>query len=80
MKLLAAFPQTIVRACEKNEPSIVTRFTIDLAQAFNKFYYDYRIIDEDAGQTAARLMLAKAVEATLRRGLWLIGVKAPERM
>ena len=41
-------------ASEKNEPFYVTRYLLDLAQAFNKYYYEYRIIDDNAAQTKAR--------------------------
>ena len=68
------------RACEKNEPYLITRHIIELAKAFNRFYYEHRVIDEDAEKTAARLYLAQAVKQVLKTGLWLIGVDAPDRM
>ena len=80
LKNLAAFPDIVEKACEKNEPSVVTRHMIDLAQSFNKFYYDIRIIDEDAAATAARLELCRATAQVLKTGLYLIGVGAPDRM
>lgn len=79
-RLLQSFPDTVQRACEKNEPYLITRYVIELAQAMNRFYYEHRIIDEDAAGTAARLKLAQAVKQVIRKGLWLIGVEAPERM
>ena len=57
-KLLASFPQTVVLASEKCEPFYVTRHLVELAQAFNKYYYEYRIIDENIPQTNARIALA----------------------
>lgn len=80
LKLLAAFPQTIVAASEKNEPFYVTRYLLDLAQAFNKYYYEYRIIDDNAAQTNARVALTRAVKDTLKTGLKLLGIKAPNKM
>ncbi len=66
---------------EKYEPFYVTRNITELAQAFNKYYYEHRIIDEqDTGGTNARLMLTKAVKNTIKRGLDLLGIRAPERM
>lgn len=79
-KLLYAFPETVARACEKNEPYLITRHVIELAKAMNRFYYEHRIIDEDAAKTAARLELAAAVKQVIKTGLYLIGVGAPERM
>jgi arginyl-tRNA synthetase len=79
-KLLFAFPETVKRACEKNEPYLVTRHTIELAKAMNRFYYEHRIIDEDQAGTAARLELTACVKQVIKTGLWLIGVDAPDRM
>lgn len=79
-KLLHSFPDAVLRACEKNEPYIVTRHTLEIAKAFNRFYYEHRIIDEDRQKTAARLALSSCVKQVIKTGLWLIGVEAPERM
>lgn len=67
-------------ASEKNEPFYVTRYLLDLAQAFNKYYYEYRIIDDNAAQTKARVALTQAVKDTLKTGLKLLGIKAPNKM
>ncbi len=80
LKSLASFPQTIVAASEKCEPFYVTRHLVELAQAFNKYYYEYRIIDENTEQTNARIALASAVKNTLKAGLCLLGIKAPNKM
>ena len=79
-KLLYSFPETVARACDKNEPYLITRHVIELAKAMNRFYYEHRIIDSDAGQTAARLELTTCVKQVIKTGLHLIGVGAPERM
>ena len=79
-KLLQGFPDVVRRACDKNEPYLITRHVIELAKAFNRFYYEHRVIDEDAAKTAARLALAQATKQVIKTGLWLIGVDAPERM
>ncbi len=80
LKLLASFGETIEKACQKNEPSFITRHIVNLAQAFNRFYYDIRVIDEDKNATAARLEMAAATASVLKTGLYLIGVQAPDRM
>jgi arginyl-tRNA synthetase len=79
-KLLYSFPDSVARACEKNEPYLITRHIIELAKAMNRFYYEHRIIDEDEAKTAVRLMLTACVKQVLKTGLYLIGVGAPERM
>ena len=78
---LSKFPEIVHRAMEENEPSLITRQTTLLAQSYNKYYFEHRIMEEgDAAGTAARLQLTRAVRDTIRTGLWLIGVEAPERM
>lgn len=80
IKLLAEFPEVIRRAAEKYEPFFITRHVTSLAQAFNKFYYDIRILDENAEATAARIELVKATATVIKTGLGLLGIHAPERM
>ena len=79
--LLSRFPDAVQDAADKYEPSMVTRAVTDLAKAYNKFYYEHRVLDEDdpAG-TQARLMLTQAVRNVIRTGLYLIGIESPERM
>ncbi|MBR0134559.1 MAG: hypothetical protein IJM18_00030 [Clostridia bacterium] len=50
------------------------------AQAFNRFYYDNRIIDGEEEKTAARLKLSRATAVVIKTGLSLLGIKAPDRM
>ena len=80
VKLIAAFPDTVRAACAKNEPYLVTRLVVDLAQAYNKFYFEHRIIGEEPAVMAARLALTEAVRCVIASGLYLIGVKAPVKM
>lgn len=81
LRQLDRFPDEILEAAAKYEPSIITRAVTDLAQAYNRFYYEHHIIDEEApAASAARVMLTKAVKDVIMRGLWLIGIEAPERM
>ena len=78
--MLYAFPEMVRKACEKNEPYLITRHTVEIAKAMNRFYYEHRIIDEDRAKTAARLEISACVKQVIKTGLWLIGVDAPERM
>ena len=80
LRLLSRFPEEVSEACAKNEPSIVTRATTDIAKAYNKYYYEHRILDGDPAATAARLQLTDACRQVIRTGLYLIGLSAPERM
>ncbi len=80
LKRLSQFPETITKAAETYEPSTMSRYLLDLAQDFNRFYNSCRIIGEDAAIEASRLALVNGVAMVLRRGLSLLGLTAPEQM
>ena len=80
LRLMSRFPDVIQEAAEKYEPSMITRAVTDIAQAFNKYYYEHRILDGDPAQAAARVALTGATAALIKTGLYLIGIEAPERM
>ena len=65
---------------DKYEPSMITRHVTLIAQAYNKFYYEHRILDGEPGEIAARVQLTQATQDVIRTGLYLIGIEAPERM
>ncbi len=80
LRLLSRFPEAVADAAERYEPSVVTRAATEIAKAYNKFYYEHRILDDNPAFAAARLEVTRAVRAVIRTGLYLIGVEAPERM
>ncbi|MBR2223195.1 MAG: arginine--tRNA ligase [Christensenellaceae bacterium] len=77
---IADFGNTVAKACEKNEPSVISHYVVELAQLFNKYYYDYRIIDENENATAARLRLTKVTADVIKKALWLLGIETPAAM
>jgi arginyl-tRNA synthetase len=81
IKELYYFVERIEQAMQKLEPSIITRYLVDLAQAFNRFYHECPILKAETEQLRdARLILTQAVRITLRNGLKLIGLEAPEQI
>lgn len=80
LRLLSRFPQAVREAAERYEPSMVTRALTEIAKAYNKFYYENRILDAEPGVRSARLLLTQAAQQTLKTALFLIGMHAPERM
>ena len=80
LRLLSRFPDVVKEAADKYEPSMITRAVTDIAQGYNKFYYEHRVLDAEPGVAAARVALTKAVKDVIKTGLWLIGIEAPERM
>jgi arginyl-tRNA synthetase len=86
LKLLADFPDRVEKAGADAEPYFLTGYLLDLCAAFSR-WYDLgnrdparKVLCEDAPTAAARLALVRAVEATLARGLDLLGLAAPEEM
>ncbi|MBR0081514.1 MAG: arginine--tRNA ligase [Clostridia bacterium] len=80
LKAIEAFPAAVVSAAEKYEPYVVSRALMNIASAFNKFYYEQRIMADDPAVKAARLALTDATRQVLKNGLNLLGIQAPERM
>ena len=78
--LISRFPDVIREAADRCEPSLITRAVTSVAQAYNKYYYEHRILDDDPAATAARVALTRAARDVIRTGLYLIGIEAPERM
>ena len=77
---LGRFPETVVSAAEKYEPSLITRYAIDLAKAFNKFYIDCKIATEDENLRSFRVELVSAVKTALTNALTLLGIKTVKEM
>ena len=80
IKALGALPKAIKQASEKYEPYLVSRAVIDICSAFNKFYFENRIMGEAEGVSAARLAVTDATRLAIKTGLYLVGIDAPERM
>ena len=78
--LLSRFPESVQEAMERNEPYVVTRAATDIAKAYNKFYYEHRILEDKDTAAKARLMLTDATRQVIHAGLALIGVETPEKM
>lgn len=79
VKALKEFPNVVKRAADNYEPSVIAKYAISLAQAFNKYYAHVRILEDDA-QLDGRLALISATSIVLKEALRLLGVAAPENM
>ncbi|MBK5251795.1 MAG: arginine--tRNA ligase [Peptostreptococcaceae bacterium] len=80
IRQLSKFKETVAEAGRKYEPAVVSRFVVDLAQLFNRFYHDHSIVVDDPKIRQARLALTMCVKQTLKNGLALLGMQAPEKM
>ncbi|MEG0371269.1 MAG: arginine--tRNA ligase [Clostridium sp.] len=81
IKILSRFNETLLLSVDKYEPSIITRYIIDVAKSFNKFYNCCSIINiEDSSLKMARLNLVSATTIVIKNGLSLLGIETVERM
>lgn len=80
IKALSNFGDVIESSMEKNEPFYITRYIVDLAQKFNKFYNNSHILVDDEELMKSRVLLTYAVNITIKNGLDLLGIEAPEKM
>jgi len=77
-KLLQRFPEVVERAYKEYEPHYISTYLIELAREFNSYYTKNKIIGDEEEQY--RLALMKAMSIVLKNGLWLLGIKTPNRM
>ncbi len=79
IKLLQDFARVVKRAADNFEPSLIAKYAISLAQAFNKYYAHTRILDETP-ERDSRLALSYTTAVVLKEALRMLGVEAPEKM
>ncbi len=79
-KILYRYEEVITEAASEREPHTVVTFLTELAGAFNSFYGQEKIADVDDEFAPYKAAVANAVRQTLKNGLWVLGVKAPEKM
>ena len=80
IKLIYEFTDILIEVTKKEEPSILSRYLIELAKAYSVFYNENRIMTDDENLTNSRLYLSYAVGKVLKQGANLLGIKMPERM
>lgn len=79
-KLLYRFSEVVEDAFAEREPHQVATYLIELAAVFNTFYANERIADASDQHAPYKALLASAVKQTIKNGLWLLAIKAPEKM
>ena len=80
-KTISVFPERVNAAIEDYEPSVITRYILDLCAAFNRFYHDCSIANcEDEKLKSSRIALTKATNQLLRTALHLICMQSPEKI
>ncbi|HEY5557256.1 arginine--tRNA ligase [Acetobacterium sp.] len=80
LETLSLFPNEIIMAEERSDPSRITRYTIELASAFHSFYNACHVRIEDVTLMKARVALIQSTQQVIQNSLGILGVTAPERM
>ena len=80
VRLLSSFDDVVSDAAAKYEPSVISRYLLDLAAVFNRFYLNCRIIGEKPDVMYTRLLITRYVAEALKEGLKLLLINAPDRM
>jgi arginyl-tRNA synthetase len=77
---LMIFHHVVQQATEQYKPSVLTAYLYDLSRSYNGFYAECPVGSSEEPTRSSRLMLSKATALTLKKGLSLLGIEAPERM
>ena len=77
---MATYPQELIKSAENYDPTKITRYVINLATLFHKFYSSCKIVSDDSKLTIARLYICESVRIILKSVLELMKVEAPEAM
>ena len=80
IKLIYNFQETIIEAVDKNEPSILARYLIEVSKAFSSFYNEYKIMSELEEEKNARIYLTYITGIILKNGMNLLGIEMPDKM
>ena len=81
IKTLALFPEKVEQARRDLEPSVISRYLLDVCQEFNRFYHDCPVLKaEDEAVKNLRLAIVKGTSTVLHNGLTLIGLKCPKNI
>ncbi len=77
---LKNFKSVVVSAMEKNEPSMIARYAVDVCSTYNKFYFNCKILNAEENVRNFRLALTEATKIVIKNALSLLGIKTPEKM
>lgn len=79
-RLIAELPEAARLAAQDSNPAAFAQYLFDLAEAVNAFYRDVSVLQAESGVRTRRLALCAAAAIAVRRGLYLLGMAAPEEM
>lgn len=80
LKLLSHYPLRLRQAAARYEPSVLARYLLELAQAFNRFYHHVKVLDGSVPEQVFKVSLVRASSEAIRKGLSLLGIRALEEL
>lgn len=80
LKEIEKYPAAIKTAADRLEPSVISRYVMGVAQAFNRFYHENQCNVEDENLMKARVKLVILAKDIIEDGLGLLGIQCPEQM
>lgn len=80
IKNIASYPEKIIEAAKRYEPSIISRYIINLSSAFNKFYHECNVMNAEVELREARLILVHLTQKIIKDAMGLLGIECPEEM
>jgi arginyl-tRNA synthetase len=79
--LITQYPQKLAEAAREYAPSVVANYAYDLAKGYNQFYQSIPIFGEtDASKLKFRIAFSQVVADLLKKSMWLLGIRVPEKM
>lgn len=80
LKEILTYPEALRLTVERNEPSVIARYLLDLAKGYNRFYHQERILSEDGSERKAKLLLTRITGRILKEGLSILGLQTPSKI
>lgn len=80
IKIISEYKEVIYEAADRNEPSVIARYTISLSTAFNKFYHECSILNSEETLKNARLFVVDLTQKVIKDAMGLLGIECPEEM
>jgi arginyl-tRNA synthetase len=79
-KLILRFPEVVERSRKEYSTHYIVTYLIELSSAFNSYYANNQIINSEDSLSPYRVMITKVFSEIMKNGLWILGIKVPEKM
>ena len=80
LNVLSRFPERVKQALDEYEPSVISRYLLDVCHAFNRFYHNCPILRATDEEKSTRVAICKVTKSVIGNGLWLIGMEKTEKI